>query len=242
MGNSPSARLNFASNRGFAATFSRHKQKNNDIEYSQSTTAVQFQRDLSRHQQTEEEYQYLTKLTTFSATTLRLLKYRFDAIDQTIEADGQVSIEEFAKVLEMDPNSILIRRFFKYMDKSSMGSLNFRNFATALSSLNLTASDEEKIKLSFFLYDLNDDQQIDRDECTQMVKLALNEINMKLSSKQIEVIVNNTFRETDLNGDGVIDYEEYSVYCRKHPRILEPFRLDITNIIYDEQGMFICCV
>merc|ERR1712228_207154 len=78
-------------------------------------------------------------------------------------------------------------------------------------------------------------KQIDRDECTKMVKLALNEINMKLSSKQIDVIVNNTFRETDLNGDGVIDYEEYRIYCRKNPRILQPFRLDITNIIYDEQ-------
>eukprot|EP01083_Nonionella_stella_P021109 58532_1 len=72
-------------------------------------------------------------------------------------------------------------------------------------------------------------------QTTTMVKLALNEINMKLSTKQIEVIVNNTFREADVNNDGVIDYDEYKVYCKKNPRVLEPFRIDIASLVLDEQ-------
>ena len=118
-----------------------------------------------------------------------------------------------------------------------MGSLNFRNFATALSLLSLEAPDEDKIKLSFFLYDINDDNTIDREECTQMVELALDEINMKLSVQQIEDIVNNTFREADANGDGVIDFEEYTMYCKRNPRVLEPFRIDIATLVLDEQGV-----
>eukprot|EP01084_Bolivina_argentea_P242787 407190_1 len=160
MGNTPSTRIPSASNRGFASTisqtFSKHK---SDVEHSQSTTAVQFQKDLLKHQKEEEEYDYLTKLTTFNNHTLRLLKRRFDTIDQTIQQDGQISIEEFAQVLEMDCKSMLLRRFFKFMDKSSMGALNFRNFATALSLLSLEAPDEDKMKLSFFLYDIDDDKQ-----------------------------------------------------------------------------------
>ena len=39
--------------------------------------AVQFQKDLRRHQKAKEEYEYLPKQTTFDAHVLRLLKRRF---------------------------------------------------------------------------------------------------------------------------------------------------------------------
>ena len=135
-------------------------------------------------------------------------------------------------MLAMDSKSILLRRFFTFMDKSATGSLYF---ATALSLLSLEAPDEDKLALSFFLYDMNYDKHINRGECRQMVQLGLGEIDMQLSPQQIEVFVSNTFRAADRNKDGVIDFAEYSAYCRRNPRVLAPFRVDIASLVLDER-------
>lgn len=120
-----------------------------------------------------------------------------------------------------------------------MGSLNFRNFAIAMSMLSDEASQKEKIELSFFLYDLNQDGYIDEQELRQLVKEALNHIQMRLTEQQITTILNNTFKVADTDLDGRISKAEYQAYCERSPRILQPFSIDISRLIHYEQGMYI---
>jgi len=68
-----------------------------------------------------------------------------------------------------------------------------------------------------------------------MVIASALEIDMQLSDNQIDEIVNNTFEATDLNHDNKIDFEEYCLYCEKNPRILQPFCVDVSNLIQYEQ-------
>lgn len=154
-----------------------------------------------------------------------------------MQEDGYISLQEFARILAVPEQSLLLQRFFKFMDKSDMGTLNFRNFAHTMSMLSIDASKEEKMKLSFFLYDINEDGFIDRTECKQMVTAALGQIEMSLTTDQVDQIVQNTFEVTDTNKDDKIDFEEYCEYCKKNPRILQSFQVDISKLIQYEHGM-----
>ncbi|ETO29189.1 hypothetical protein RFI_07937 [Reticulomyxa filosa] len=194
------------------------------------------------------EYEYLTKITHFDVNTLRLLHARFNGIDMSIHNDGVISMEEFARVLGVDRQSLLVQRFFHFIDKSDMGVLNFRNFAVAMSMLRTSyqtliktqktksneASPQEKMEFSFFLYDMNNDKLIDKEELRKMVCSASEYIDMHLSEEQIEKLVNDTFLICDKDKNGVIDYNEYCAFCQENPRILQPFTIDVENLIQYE--------
>lgn len=81
-------------------------------------TGEQLQATLQKHKVAQEEYIYLAKLTHFDEDTLRLLHLRFTRIDSTIEEDGVISMIEFASVLQVNESSLLLKRFFNFMDKS----------------------------------------------------------------------------------------------------------------------------
>ncbi len=195
----------------------------------------EFIQNLEKHQKRQNEYGYLAKVTHFDETTLQLLHLRFTRIDSSIEENGSISIGEFANVLGISSKSLLLKRFFNFMDRSDMGELNFRNFAMAMSMLSDKAPIEDKIELSFIMYDLNGDGKVDKEELKRMVIAALEHVAMNLGNDQIDAIVENTFELADANRDGFIDKEEYSVFCRNNPRILQPYSVDVTQLIHYEQ-------
>ena len=201
-----------------------------------------FTKSLIEHQEAQDEYKYLSNITHFDENTLRLLHLRFNAIDCSIERDSRISLNEFAKIICMSPSSILVCRFFKYMDVHNLGGLTFRIFATTMSILSKKASQIEKIKLSFYLYDLNDDGYIDKNELYQIIKDCLPEINIfnhnnKHKDKYINIIIQNTFKQ--LKCDKKISFKQYQQFIINSnesikKRILSPFSLDINKLIQYE--------
>eukprot|EP00484_Ammonia_sp_Unknown_P028335 CAMPEP_0197027874 /NCGR_PEP_ID=MMETSP1384-20130603/7735_1 /TAXON_ID=29189 /ORGANISM="Ammonia sp." /LENGTH=284 /DNA_ID=CAMNT_0042456791 /DNA_START=161 /DNA_END=1015 /DNA_ORIENTATION=- len=198
-------------------------------------TPAEFSKSLIEHQRAQDEYAYLAQITHFDEETLRLLHVRFNAIDSSIERDARVSLEEFAKIIQMPPKSILVSRFFKYMDTHNVG-LTFRIFATTMSILSEQAPLSEKIKLSFYLCDLNDDGYVDRAELADIIKDCLPELKpLELSEERIEEIVQNTFDQLQPSEPDKISFDEYSEYILQHEdvgqRILAPYSLDISKLI-----------
>jgi len=192
-----------------------------------------FQESLLQHQSAEDEYKYLSEITHFDENTLRLLHKRFCDIDGSIEKDSRISLAEFAKIIEMSPDSIVVSRFFKYMDVHSLG-LTFRIFACTMSILSRSASQMEKMKLSFSLYDQNDDGFIDRKEVTDIIADCLDELRpLTLNEQQIEQIVENTF---ECVAPEIADRISFQEYCRfvalpQNKRLLAPFSLDVAQLI-----------
>ncbi|ETO19119.1 hypothetical protein RFI_18120 [Reticulomyxa filosa] len=82
---------------------------------------------------------------------------------------------------------------------------------------------------------MNNDKLIDREELRKMVCAASEYIDMHLSTEQVDKLVNDTFLICDKDKNGVIDYEEYCAFCRENPRILQPFTIDVTNLIEYER-------
>eukprot|EP01084_Bolivina_argentea_P104968 187911_1 len=198
--------------------------------------AVEFAKLLVQHQTAQDQYEYLSNVTHFDENTLRLLHVRFNAIDSSIERDSRISLDEFAKIIQMSPKSILVSRFFKYMDVHNLG-LTFRIFATTMSILSREASKTEKIKLSFHLCDLNDDGYIDKNELMCIITDCIQELKpLQINKEQINIIVENTFKKISNVEKNKISFDEYFQFVSKpkNYRLLAPFSLDIDKLIQYE--------
>ena len=81
--------------------------------------------------------------------------------------------------------------------------------------------------VSFRLYDVDDNKYIDKEELLQLLKAVLYDTYLiDLSYKDLKDLVDNTFEETDSNGDGKIDLEEYRQLVLKYPNIVKNFTID----------------
>jgi len=222
----------------------------------------QFSSSLVEHQDEESNtYQYLAALTHFDINTLRLLHLRFNRIealnveeevlsgfegDRAVSAEdemktnGKLDVNALAKLFGLSKQCLLVKRFFGYMDQHEMGALSFRTFVIALSALSDKAPVSEKLKLSFALYDLNDDGVIDRQELNTLIVDAVSNAHhlMDASVRELvqrdgfmEQLIENTMRCFDLDPDGNIDYDGYCRFIESAPRILAPFTLDIDHLL-----------
>lgn len=195
---------------------------------------MQVQNAIVHHQKVEKDYLYLESLTHFDVDTLRKLHQRFCEIDHDGNSDSMIDIQELVTALGLDQTSLLGQRIFAYFDKHNLGSLNFRNFVMALNGLSKESPLEEKIKLSFYLYDINQDGSIDSNEIRSLVDAALEGTEEDWTEDQKVEICKSTFEQVDSNNDGLVQYAEYKEYCEGHPQLLRAFTIDVRDIVKGE--------
>lgn len=69
---------------------------------------------------------------------------------------------------------------------------------------------------------------------TAMLRACLNEckeLDFKLSEEQIHQIVHSTFAEADLDGNNVIDFEEFKAMNDKHPGLSDFLTIDALGML-----------
>lgn len=209
-----------------------------------SAKKSQFFDALNKFQSDENEYEYLSRITHFDIETLRLLHVRFGNIDKSIDKDARISLTELAKCLGLSPSNILLNRFFKYMDNRHVG-LTFRIFAKTMSLLSIQSSHDDKIKLSFYLYDLNDDGFIDKMELKQLIMDSLDQLKpLKLTGSDVDIIIENTFDAIKKMDDDdtksvedKISFNEYRDFMKQSQnlRLLQYFSFDIKQLVKFEK-------
>jgi len=124
-----------------------------------------------------------------------------------------------------------VDRIFTLFDENDDKVINFREFLCGLSVFCKKGTLEEKLRFSFNVYDVDGDGNISRNELHMMLKASLFENHMDLSEDQMVALVDATFAEADLNGDGLISYDEYRVMVDKHPNIIS--NMTLSNSIID---------
>jgi len=188
---------------------------------------------LEDHMKQEKDYDYLSSITHFDIETIRKLHKRFCEIDEEGNSDDLIDVTEFVKAVGFSQDSLLGQRIFAYFDKHDSGAMNFRNFVMALKGLAPNSSLDEKINLSFYLYDLNQDGSIDASEIRSLVDAALEMTKQVWTEQQRKDICKATFEAVDVNGDGLVQFEEYQKYCRENPELLRSLTVDVQDIVRD---------
>ncbi|CAL5433398.1 unnamed protein product [Camellia sinensis] len=144
----------------------------------------------------------LAARTHFNVTDIKALYELFKKLSSSVIDDGFVSKEEFQLGLfrNSKKQSLCADRIFNLFDTKNDGVIDF---------------------VAFQLYDIWETGFIEREEVKQMILALLEESDLILSDDNVEAIIDKTFEEADLKGDGKIDTEEWKDFVARNPSSLK---------------------
>jgi serine/threonine-protein phosphatase 2B regulatory subunit len=174
-----------------------------------------------------EDPNILAKETTFSVNEVEALYQLYKKISHSIFQDGLIHKEEFQLALFRNSNkkNLFADRIFDLFDLKRNGVIEFGEFVRSLNIFHPDTPMAEKIAFAFRLYDLRGTGFIEREELKEMVLAILNESELILSDDAVEQIVDQTFKQADMNEDGKIDSEEWKAFASKNPALLKNMTL-----------------
>ena len=103
-------------------------------------------------------------------------------------------------------NNPLVKRVIAVLDKNKDGNISFLEFVQGLNSLSAGASQEEKLRFAFAIYDINGDGFISNGELFLVLKMM---VGNNLNDVQLQQLVDRTIIKADTDFDGKISFEEF---------------------------------
>lgn len=105
-------------------------------------------------------------------------------------------------------NNPLVKRVIDVLDRNKDGTISFLEFVQGLNSLSAGASQEDKLRFAFQIYDINNDGFISNGELFQVLKMMVGD---NLNDVQLQQLVDRTIVKADIDFDGKISFEEFCV-------------------------------
>lgn len=119
-------------------------------------------------------------------------------------------------------NNPLVKRVIAVLDRNKDGTISFLEFVQGLNSLSAGASQEDKLRFAFQIYDINNDGFISNGELFQVLKMMVGD---NLNDVQLQQLVDRTIVKADTDFDGKISFDEFCVVSAftACPRSTAPF-------------------
>jgi Ca2+-binding EF-hand superfamily protein len=155
----------------------------------------------------------LTATTNFKKEEIKLLWDHFCMISQSGNKDLLIDLKEFKQAVGFR-GSEYVSRMFQLFDADADGTIDFNEFVKALSTLSDRGTFDEKLALSFLIYDADGDGRISRVELSDIFKACLTENSLKMSDKQIDGCVNFTFKNLKTADTNFITQDEYNTFVK----------------------------
>ncbi|KAJ3451283.1 calcineurin b [Anaeramoeba flamelloides] len=125
-----------------------------------------------------------------------------------------------------------VKKLYEYYKKISASQvddnvIDEQEFEEAL-GLSGSKFAKRMFEVTFQVYDLDGNGEIDRDELLVMLKACLAEqFLLQLKDEDLQNMVEQTFKEVDTDNSGGIDFSEYAEYASKHPNIMKNLKIEL---------------
>lgn len=174
-----------------------------------------------------EEVDSFMSSTLFTAHEVRALWYHFKTMSSKTDT---ITRNQFQAAM-LFKDTALLDRIFRVFDGDDDNCISFSEYIKCCSNLSSKASQEDKLRFSFHIYDFDGDNKISTNDLTSALAATLREHNVVISRADIDVIVANTMREANPSEAEMITFPEFKALVSKRPQMLDHLNLNISKII-----------
>lgn len=143
------------------------------------------------------------KTGIFSKEEIAKFKKKFNSLDK--DKSGTLEPEELLSVPSLAKNP-LVRRVITVFDENKDGKISFEEFLGGVAALSTGTDEEQKLHFVFRVYDIDADGFISNGDLFTTLKMMVSD---KLSDVQLQQLVDRTIAQADLDGDGLLSFEEF---------------------------------
>ncbi|KAL0074490.1 hypothetical protein J3Q64DRAFT_1832708 [Phycomyces blakesleeanus] len=117
-------------------------------------------------------------------------------------------------------DDVFLKRLYAAFDVDNNKSLGFGEFVDGL-SIFMKGNPEEKLALSFKLYDVKHDGHLTKPELERVMLQLSHTFSDEDQTNEIHRMVTRMFEDLDVDGDGKLTYEEYKLSVMKEPLVVD---------------------
>ncbi|OAD79299.1 hypothetical protein PHYBLDRAFT_157210 [Phycomyces blakesleeanus NRRL 1555(-)] len=172
-----------------------------------------------------KETRDLTRTTHFSSKEINNLR---NDVESSAKQTDQSSITEnvFKEAVKKyvpsvsSSDDVFLKRLYAAFDVNNNQSLDFGEFVDGL-SVFMKGTADEKMALSFKLYDIDHDGYLTRSELERVMLQLSHTFSEEDQASEIQQSISRMFDDLDVDGDGKLSFEEYKLSSLKEPMIVD---------------------
>ena len=158
----------------------------------------------------DERTQQTIDMLKMSAKDLGVMWEKFSKYDK--DKSGTIDIDEFYKLIG-EKRSLFADSIFELIDLDQNNSLDFGEFIQTCGTFCMFGRPDIR-KFCYYIFDKDKNGYIEQDELTALIDL--------LHENDLEINCKSALGKFDTNGDGKIDFGEFTVMDISYPMLLYP--------------------
>ncbi|KAI8647586.1 hypothetical protein BD408DRAFT_378409 [Parasitella parasitica] len=171
-----------------------------------------------------QENNILSKKTHFTKKEIHDLRHKVDATSHSNNTNitQQVFKETVRKYVPSvsSNDDVFLEQLYSAFDVDNNKAIDFSEFVDGL-SVFMKGTPEEKLTLSFKLYDVNKDGYLTNTELERvMLKLSVT-FSKEDRTNEIKEMIEHMFKDFDVDNDGRLSFDEYKLSAMKEPLIVD---------------------
>ena len=158
----------------------------------------------------DERTQQTIDMLKMTAKDLGVMWEKFSKYDK--DKSGTIDIDEFYKLIG-EKRSLFADSIFELIDLDQNNSLDFGEFIQTCGTFCMFGREDVR-KFCYYIFDKDKNGYIEQDELTALIDL--------LHENDLEINCKSAIMKFDTNGDGKIDFGEFTVMDVSYPMLLYP--------------------